>query len=58
MHTIQMSLGVISPEINKKRDQTFEASTFKDVISPEILRRRDQMYGVNAFKDMINTENS
>ncbi len=58
MHNIQMSLGVISPEIDEKRDQTFETSTFKDVISPEILRRRDQMYGVNASKDVINTENS
>ena len=58
MHNIQMSLGVISPEIHEKRDQTFEVSAFKNVISPEILRRRDQMHGVNASKDVINTENS
>ena len=40
MHTIQMLLGVISPEIYGRRDQTFEASVFKDVISPEIDGRR------------------
>ena len=54
MHTIQMLLGVISPEIYRRRDQTFEASVFKDVISPEINGKRDQAFEASAFKDMIN----
>ena len=54
MHTIQMLLGVISPEIYRRRDQTFEASVFKDVISSEIDGKRDQAFEASAFKDVIN----
>ena len=58
MHIIKKFLGVISPEIHGRRDQTFKANASKRVISPKIAWRRDQKFEANALKGMISPESS